>query len=98
MGSGVGTYSTNTLARTTVLDSTNSNALVNFSSGTKAVFIAQPAGRAVYSNGTSIVSADGVPVGTTGGGTGVTSYTAGIRCITPQAQCCRNWLSAQPGR
>ena len=74
---GVGTYSSNTLTRTTVLDSTNSNALVNFNPGTKAVFIAQPAGRAVYSDGTSIVSSDGVAVGTTGGGTGVTSYTAG---------------------
>jgi len=74
---GVGTYSSNTLARTTVLDSSNSNALVNFTVGTKAVFIAQPAGRAVYSDGTSIVSADGVAVGTTGGGTGVTSYSVG---------------------
>lgn len=74
---GVGTYNTNTLSRDTVLDSSNSNALVDFTVGTKAVFIAQPAGRAVYSDGTSIVSADGVPVKTTGGGTGVTSYTAG---------------------
>ena len=74
---GVGTYSSNTLTRTTVLDSSNSNALVNFTVGTKAVFIAQPAGRAVYSDGTSIVSADGKSVLTTAGGTGVTSYAVG---------------------
>jgi hypothetical protein len=74
---GVGTYSSNTLTRTTVLDSSNSNALVNFTVGTKAVFIAQPAGRAVYSDGTSIVSSDGKSVLTTAGGTGVTSYSVG---------------------
>lgn len=74
---GVGTYSSGTLTRNTVLDSSNSNALVNFQAGTKYVFIAQPAGRAVYSDGTSIVSSDGVAVGTTGGGTGVTSYSVG---------------------
>jgi len=74
---GVGTYSSNTLTRTTVLDSSNSNALVNFTVGTKAVFIAQPAGRAVYSDGTSIVSSDGKSVLTTAGGTGVTSYVVG---------------------
>lgn len=74
---GIGTYSSNTLTRTTVLDSSNSNALVNFSVGTKAVFIAQPAGRAVYSDGTSIVSSDGKSVLTTAGGTGVTSYSVG---------------------
>jgi len=74
---GVGTYNSGTLTRTTVLDSSNSNALVNFQAGTKYVFIAQPAGRAVYSNGTNIVSADGVPVSVTGGGTGFTSYTTG---------------------
>jgi len=74
---GVGTYSSNTLTRTTVLDSSNSNALVNFTVGTKAVFIAQPAGRAVYSDGTSIVSSDGKSVLTTAGGTGVTSYAVG---------------------
>ena len=32
---GIGTYNAGTLARTTVLESSNSNSLVNFSSGTK---------------------------------------------------------------
>jgi hypothetical protein len=74
---GVGTYSSGTLTRDTVLDSSNSNALVNFQAGTKYVFIAQPASRAVYSNGTNIVAADGAYVGVTSGGTGFTSYTTG---------------------
>jgi hypothetical protein len=45
---GLGTYSTNTLARNTVLASSNGGSLVVFSSGTKDVFITYPAGKAVY--------------------------------------------------
>jgi len=47
--SGIGTYTSSgtTLARTTVLSSSNSNSLVNFAAGTKEVFSSQPAGRAV---------------------------------------------------
>lgn len=47
--SGIGTYTSSgtTLARTTVLASSNSNSLVNFAAGTKEVFSSQPAGRAV---------------------------------------------------
>ncbi len=47
--SGIGTYTSSgtTLARTTVLASSNSNNLVNFAAGTKEVFSSQPAGRAV---------------------------------------------------
>ena len=42
---GIGTYSTSgtTLARTTVISSSNSGALVNFSAGTKDVFVTYPA-------------------------------------------------------
>lgn len=47
--SGIGTYTSSgtTLARTTVLASSNSNDLVNFAAGIKEVFSSQPAGRAV---------------------------------------------------
>lgn len=46
---GLGTYSAaNTLTRTTVFDSSNANALVNFSSGSQDVFITFPAKRAVH--------------------------------------------------
>lgn len=46
---GLGTFST-TLARTTVYTSSNANALVNFSAGTKDVFITLPASRMVSLN------------------------------------------------
>jgi len=47
--SGIGTYTSSgtTLARTTVLASSNSNNLVSFAAGIKEVFSSQPAGRAV---------------------------------------------------
>ncbi len=47
---GIGTYTSSgtTLSRDTVLSSSNSGSLVNFSSGTKDVFVTQPAGRTVY--------------------------------------------------
>jgi len=45
---GIGTYTTsgNTLSRDTVFASSNSGALVNFSAGTKDVFVTYPASRA----------------------------------------------------
>jgi hypothetical protein len=47
---GIGTYSTTgpTLARTTVLASSNSGSLVTFTSNTKDVFLTQPVERAIY--------------------------------------------------
>ena len=44
---GLGTYSTGTLDRTTVLESSNSGAAVSFTAGTKDVFITLPAEKAV---------------------------------------------------
>ena len=46
---GIGTYSTTgpTLARTTVLASSNSGALVNFTAGTKTVFVTYPSEKSV---------------------------------------------------
>lgn len=47
---GIGTYTSSgtTLSRTTVLESSNSGSLVNFSAGTKNVFVTYPAEKAVY--------------------------------------------------
>jgi len=61
---GIGTYSSggNTLSRTTVLTSSNSGSLVNFGSGSKDVFVTQPAARAVYVEGTSVVAANSATV------------------------------------
>jgi hypothetical protein len=50
---GLGTYTSSgsTLARTTILSSSNAGAAVNFAAGTKDVFVTQPAERALYLNG-----------------------------------------------
>jgi len=55
---GIGTYSSTgpTLARTTVLESSNANALVNFSAGTKDVFVTYPSDRAVTTDGTETLT------------------------------------------
>lgn len=49
---GIGTYylANSSLARTTVLASSNANAAVTFGSGTKDVFVTYPAEKAVYAN------------------------------------------------
>jgi hypothetical protein len=62
---GIGTYTSSgtTLSRDTVLSSSNSGSLVNFSAGTKDVFVDYPAGRAVYEDAAGNV--DGYPI--TGG-------------------------------
>jgi hypothetical protein len=52
---GIGTYNANTLTRDTVLDSSSAGALVNFSGGTKDVFVTLPAEKTI----TSITSVDG---------------------------------------
>mgnify|MGYP003334019033 FL=1 len=81
---GIGTYSTvgPTLARTTVLSSSNSNNLVVFGVGTKSVFVTYPAGKSVNLDASGNVTAlgtitSGVWNGTTVpvayGGTGVTT-------------------------
>ena len=51
---GLGTYTSSgtTLSRTTVLSSSNSGSLVNFSAGTKNVFCDYPAPKAVYGDET----------------------------------------------
>jgi hypothetical protein len=47
---GIGTYTASgtTLTRTTVIESSNSNTLVNFSAGTKDVFVTYPGTKGVY--------------------------------------------------
>jgi hypothetical protein len=61
---GIGTYTSSgtTLSRTTVLSSSNSGNLVNFSAGTKEVFVTYPAGRIITggSNGALVVNYDQV--------------------------------------
>jgi hypothetical protein len=66
---GIGTYtSPDQLSRDTVLDSSNSGSLVNFSAGTKDVFITQPAEKAVYTNASNVIN-------TSGNGANVVTFT-----------------------
>ena len=60
---GIGTYTSSgtTLARTTILQSSNSDSAVSWSSGTKTIFCAQPAEKAVFvdeNNDVILVSSD----------------------------------------
>ena len=85
---GIGTYSTTgpTLARTTVLASSNSGSLVSFTAGTKTVFVTYPSEKSVNLDASGNVSAlgtvasgtwNGTAITTAYGGTGLSSYTAG---------------------
>ena len=81
---GIGTYSTSgpTLARTTILSSSNGGLIVNFSSGTQSVFVTYPSSQSVYEDASGNVSPlgtiasgiwQGTTIGVAYGGTGVTT-------------------------
>jgi hypothetical protein len=55
---GIGTYTSSgtTLARTTVLASSNAGSLVNFSAGTKDVYVVYPAGKSVNQDANGLVA------------------------------------------
>jgi len=76
---GIGTYTSSgtTLSRTTVLASSNSGSLVNFTAGTKDVFVTYPSSRSIYADGTTLVATNSSILPTTSGGTGLTSFTSG---------------------
>lgn len=61
---GIGTYTSsgNTLSRDTVLSSSNAGSPVIFGSGTKDVFVTQPAERAVYVVGSNVVAENSATV------------------------------------
>ena len=60
---GIGTWSTGgTLSRTTVLSSSNGGSLVNFTAGTKDVFVTQPSEKAVFEDASNNVT---LPAGLT---------------------------------
>jgi hypothetical protein len=72
---GIGTYTASgtTLARTTVLSSSNSGSLVNFSAGTKDVFVTYPSSRSIYADGTTLTATNSSVLPIASGGTGLTS-------------------------
>lgn len=71
---GLGTYSSNTLTRTTILSSSNAGSAVNFSAGDKEVFITYPAEKAIYeeADGKTLINAGPITVI----GSNVTTYTS----------------------
>ena len=89
---GIGTYTSSgtTLSRTTVLESSNAGALVNFSAGTKSVFCTYPAEQGLYLDASgnaialgtpasaTLTNATGLPIstGVSGLGTGVATFLA----------------------
>jgi hypothetical protein len=89
---GIGTYTLlgTTLSRDTILESSNGGAAVNFSAGTKNVFVTYPAERALYTDASSnaialgtpasatLTNATGLPIstGVSGLGTGVATFLA----------------------
>ena len=56
---GLGTVAAGTLARTTIISSSNSDSAVDFSTGTKDVFCTLPASKAVFKNASDVI--EGVP-------------------------------------
>jgi hypothetical protein len=81
---GIGTYttSTDTLSRDTILASSNSNAIVTFSAGTKDVFITYPSEKGVWLDA-SDDSNSAATVGTTPVRLGATTLTlAGLDSVT----------------
>jgi hypothetical protein len=85
---GVGTVGAGTLARTTILKSSNSNNAVNFGAGTKDVFATYAADRAVFKNETGNVNAlgtissgvwNGTEITVPYGGTGVATLTGIVK-------------------
>jgi len=74
---GIGTYTSSgtTLARTTVLASSNAGSLVSFSAGTKDIFVTYPSERAVWVDGTNVAIPNSATVPVVSGGTGASTVS-----------------------
>jgi lipopolysaccharide export system protein LptA len=95
---GIGTYTLagTTLARTTILASSNAGAVVTLSAGTKDVFVTYPAGKAVYEDASDNVIIPGsftAPVNISSNGLTVNSATVSVNYSIPAGS---NALSAGP--
>ncbi len=94
---GIGTYTSSgtTLSRTTVLASSNSGSLVNFSAGAKDVFCDYPAGRAVIGgqgyieNSYTITTSSTVTDGSNAISVGPLTINSGVSVTVPSGS---RWL------
>jgi hypothetical protein len=86
---GLGTYAASgtTLARTTILESSNSGNAVNWSAGSKDIFVTYPAERAVYLNGagTAVDDLDVTTLDVTTANITTANITAGVVTTTPSS-------------
>jgi len=88
---GIGTYSTTgpTLTRTTILASSNSGSAVNFSAGTKDVFVTYPAGRSISGgegyteNDTTIDVSSTINTGRSAVSAGPITLSSGVTVTVP---------------
>ena len=88
---GIGTYTASgtTLSRDTVLDSSNAGALVNFAAGSKDVFVAYPAERAVIGgmgyveNSATISQSSTINAGNNAMSAGPVTINSGITVTVP---------------
>jgi hypothetical protein len=88
---GIGTYtlSGTTLARNTVLESSNSGSLVNFAAGSKDVFVAYPAERAVIGgmgyveNAATVSSSSTINAGNNAMSAGPVTINSGVTVTVP---------------
>ena len=80
---GIGTYTASgtTLSRDTVLSSSNSGSLVDFTAGTKDVFVTYPSSRSVYANGTTLTASNSSVLPITSGGTGEITRQAAMDAL-----------------
>jgi len=96
---GLGTYSSaNTLTRTTIYSSSNSNSAVTFSAGTKNVFITMVASKSPQLDPTGNVTALGTPASATLTNATGLSLTTGVTGVLPPANGgSLAWQSVQTG-
>lgn len=98
---GIGTYTASgtTLSRDVVLSSSNSGSLVNFSAGSKDVFVTYPADRSIFglanqsimTNNTLITASATLPTSYNGFSIGPITVSSGVSITVPSGQ---RWVIA----
>jgi hypothetical protein len=93
---GIGTYTSSgtTLARTTILASSNAGAVVSFSAGTKLVFVTYPSEKSVNLDASGNANALGTPAAFTG--TNITGTAASLTAGHATALATARTISGQP--
>ena len=91
---GIGTYTSSgtTLSRSTVLSSSNSGSLVNFSAGTKNVFVTFPASSTLFAlNNQIITSSYAIPTGNNASAVGPITINTGKAVTVSTGQAWLIW-------